>query len=316
MSGKLTIPVPDSLTAWYLVPSAMSAGQARELAMGVVDKRTRWLIERKECGLKVDISTIVAPDGASPDCPALMSRFPRLVSFRVTCHSGIAAFHEWAGRALAAEFAAETKKIVIDGCTGQLMSVAEARASLHEKEDGNLRLSDWVRVMAGDDRALSLATAGLRRYGLPELRVAEAPGRLGDAWSVVLAGLGHRLRREFAEAVCSVTPGGELPYSTRAPDVFEIPAEMEVTAADVAGAYCLRGLAAAHGSVIGLSLGQDQAGTFLAVRPPDGWERGTPDFLVSVAEGPLNSVLRAAGLFDALVTGVVGLDEFAGTMMH
>lgn len=318
MDGKLMVPVPASVTAWYLVPSRLTADDARMIAMGRADEPSRNMIERADCGLKVEVSSTLT-SGERFRRPEFVSD-RGLVSFRASCRTGMAPVHEWSARELAAELAVELKVAAIaDACAERWISVDEARASLHAKEDGNLRLSDWVRVAAfstGTDHTrsiepVSLETVGLRRYGLPELHVADVPSWFTDPWSVALTGLAERLRRDFIDAVYDATPVGELPLRTQAPPTFELPAEIMLSAQDVAAAYCLRGVMDPHGSVIGLGLDHDAAEAFLTVRPPDDGGWSPRDFLESVVEGPLKSVLKAARLFDDFVTGHADLEEFA-----
>lgn len=319
MDEKLLVPVPPSLTACYLVPTRMAADQARTIALtGDNMAVSRDLIEHAECGLTLDVSSTLA-DGGSFRRPEFVAD-RNLVAFRASCRTGIVPLHEWTTRELAANLATELKVTgIADACAEQWITADEARASLYSKEDGNIRLSDWVRVTAvpagrAPARAgepMSLATVGLRRYGLPELRLAEVPSCLMDLWSVALTGLAMRLHWDFVEAVFDAATPGDLPYRTQAPPVFEVPPRVMLSPADVAAAYCLRGRADDYGSVIGLRLDQGAAGTFLTVRPPDDWAQSPRDFLESVTEGPLMSVLKAAALFDDFVTGNADLDEFA-----
>jgi hypothetical protein len=90
-----------------------------------------------------------------------------------------------------------------------------------------------------------------------------------------------------------------------------MPAEIKLVADDVASAYCLRGVSNPLRSVIGLGLDQQAEGTFLTVCPPRDWSWNRQSFLESVADGPLKPVLKAARVFDDLVTGNVDLEEFA-----
>lgn len=313
MDGKLMVPVPACVSAWYLVPSTLAAEEAEEIAVSLADERDRLIIERATCGLSVSVTSTADSEG----------RFQRpdfvpdshLVSFRVSCRTGIASLQEWIARTLAAELAGEVKAAAVaDVGGGQWISVEEARASLHEKEDGCLRLSDWVRVGAAPDRAkrtVSLETIGLRRYGLPELRAVNVPSWLGDGWSVALTGLAQQVRDEFADAVYDATPLGDLPFRTQAPATFGIDDEIRLSADDVASAYCLRGVSDPLGNVIGLRLDREETGTFLTVRPPRDWDWSPQSFYESVAEGPLKPVLKAARVFDDLVTGNVDLEEFS-----
>ena len=313
MDGKLMVPVPASVSAWYLVPGVLGADDAREIAVGLADERDRLIIERETCDLSVSVTSTADGEGGfrRPD----FVPDSHLVSFRVSCRTGLASVHEWIARTLAAEFADEVKATAIaDAGGGQWISVEEARASLHEKEDGCLRLSDWVRIAAVPDRperTVSLETAGMARYGLPELRAGCVPSWLGDGWSVALTGLAQRIRDDFAEVVRDATPSGDLPFRAPAPSAFGVDDEIRLSADDVASAYCLRGLGDRIGHPVGLRLDQDAAGLFLTVRPPRDWHWSPRDFLESVAEGPLKPVLKAARVFDDLITGNADLEEFA-----
>ena len=313
MNGKLMVPVPAVMSAWYLVPATIAADDARSIAMGVASETDRRLIGDAERGLKVAVSSTLT-SGESFRRPDFVSD-RNLVSFRVTCRAGLAAFHESVARTLAAGLAGEVQAAAIaDAGGGQWISADEARASLHAKEDGSLRLSDWVRVAAVPDRVkrtVSLETVGMRRYGLPELRATEVPSWLGDGWSVALTGLAWQIRCDFIDAVYDATPAGELPLRTQAPATFAVPAEIGLSADDVASAYCLRGVSDPLRSVIGLGLDHEASGTFLTVCPPHDWCWSQQAFFESVAEGPLKPVLKAARIFDDLVTGNVDLEEFA-----
>ena len=319
MNEKLIVPVPASVAAWYLVPATMEADRARGIALSRAGESIGRLIEYAECDLKVEVSSTVS-SGENFRRPGWVSGQHRvsdrhLVSFRASARTGIPALHEDVARALAAEFASELKvPAIADAGAGQWISADEARASLHAKEDGNLRLSDWVRVAAvpdGENRTVSLETVGLRRYGLPELRAADVPSWFGDGWSVALTGLAWRLRAEFLETVFAATPAGELPLRTQAPATFGVPEQIRLSADDVASAYCLRGVSDPLGNTIGLRRDQEASGTFLTVRPPRDWDWGPEAFLESVADGPLRPVLKAARVFDDLVTGNTDLAEFA-----
>lgn len=313
MDGKLMVPVPAVVSAWYLVPGALAADDAGRLAVETVDDVSRALLEHPDSGLEAEVSSTVTDGDAfrRPD----FAGDRHLVSFRLTYRTGIAPLHEWIGRELAAGLASELAAgAVADTAGGQWISVDEALASLHEKEDGCLRLSDWVRVEAVPDRlkrTVALQTVGMRRYGLPELRAAHVPSWLGEGWSVALTGLAWQVREDLCDAVYDAAPAGQSPLRAAAPAAFEISDEPRLTADDVASAYCLRGVSDPLSNVVGLRLDAGEAGPFLTVRPPRDWEWSPQSFYESVAEGALKPVLKAARVFDDLVTGNVDLEEFA-----
>lgn len=313
MDGRLMVPVPASVSAWYLVPGTLAVEDASRLAVEGVDDVSRALLDHPDSGLEAEVSTTVT-DGGSFRRPDFIAD-QHLVSFRVTYRTGVVPLHEWIGRELSAGLACQLgTDAIADAGGGQWISADEALASLHEKEDGCLRLSDWVRVEAIPDRVrrtVSLQTAGMRRYGLPELRATHVPSWLGDGWSVALTGLAWQVREDLCDAIYDAAPAAQSPLRATAPAAFGISDEPRLTAGDVASAYCLRGVSGRFSNVVGLRLDSEETGPFLTVCPPRDWDWSPQSFYEAVAEGPLKPVLKAARVFDDLVTGNVDLEEFA-----
>jgi hypothetical protein len=174
-------------------------------------------------------------------------------------------------------------------------------ASLYEKENGILRMCDWVSIAVVETRqGVILKTAGMCRYGLPEIEVIHVPPGLARQWCAVLTGVAFRFREEFAAAVGAETPATGV-LSGKAPAKIRLPAQIRVNADDVGTAYCLPGSSGSRQpgpwrwspeTPIRLisSCGGDST---LRVHPADEWEGTVRDFLESVCDGMIPTLTAA-----------------------
>jgi len=292
MNAKLTVPLPATCTAWYLVLADMDPGKAREVAMGAVNDYAAASM-RERIQEFADGSALSFGAGSEPDIAGmtgeqrdLVRREPGWVSIRVQGCAGAAPVHEWAARTVAGLLASELDVRVLDMMTACLQSADEMLASLHAKENGIMRMADWVRVEpAYGETGWSLATRGMRRYGWPELQVDDIPSWLEDQWCALLTGVAFRVHEELAHSMRRQANAGNW-----SPSDVQLPAGIEVVDDDVEDAYCLPGsfVSRRYGGrwtslsperpepVFGLALGEGPDGV-LTVRPPEELENGWLD---------------------------------------
>jgi uncharacterized protein YegJ (DUF2314 family) len=152
-------------------------------------------------------------------------------SIAITAHyrPGWPPLHEWAARGLAAAIASRVDGLLIDVFTPRVLDPDEASGSL-PSPDRQIRVADWVLVpqSAGDGGDFDLATNGLSRFGLPELRAAEVPPALAGPYAAVLSGVASRLLSAWTSTLAA---------EAEPPAFLEVPTEIQVAEADVARAY-------------------------------------------------------------------------------
>jgi hypothetical protein len=298
MRDTLTLPIPASVTASYLVPASMPAGNARARVMAALDAHApdgmaslvKSMIDTPAVTIRAQRAAAWLPltlsdrgyVDATPEQMAVIGNAQGFVSFTVRCPTETTPVHEWTGRTLAAVLAAELEAPVVDVFAPCVLSADDALESLRAQDNRPLRFSDWVEVFgSAPDGRMWLATRGLYRYGLPELRVRDVPREVGRTWMSVLTGLALRVYEQFTDAVRAVTPHWEL--SARAPAIVEIPAEIYVGEQAVARAHGTEHADASAGPV-GLDFDQGEgpwSASYLTVRPPADWYRSADDYLRS-----------------------------------
>jgi hypothetical protein len=306
MTGELTLPVPATCTAWYLVPTPivlLEAAAAQRFALARVDEYES-VTSRPTVHDAVDASAVtfagVTADDLTPAQRAPMRRVGPWISVRVTLPTGLAPVHERVARKLIYPLAEEMELPAADMVSGREVSADELRATLHPRENGLLRMCDWVGVSyaRGDGWESDLTTVGMCRYGLPELAMkGVAPMQERQACAVLTA-IALRVRQEFVEAVLTVTPPTQRPPDT-IPREIRIPAEIRVHDDDVRAAYCLPGSyrsrdmrwsqdgLVAPDQLVGLAFDNGAHG-ILQVRPPYDWAGSAGDFLESLISGPMS----------------------------
>jgi hypothetical protein len=304
MTRKLTVSVPGTCTAWYLVRFDMPEDEARSHALHLVENYSAgcvWRMVQEMAASPEFTIAVVSGDGCpemTPEQRELVGDH-RWVSVRATCPTGLGPEHEWVAREVAGRLARSLKAQVADMLTGRMLTSDEALAALDSKETGITRTCDWVAVAFSDsehDRKLALTTRGMRRYGLPELRLTDVPATLAGQYCALLTGLAFRLHEEFANAVRMAAPPTQWPPKVRAK--VRIPDEIGINSDDVAAAYCLPGsylsrrwgwrwTADGDGAQrIGLAFGAE--GDVLDVRAPRDWPGSASDFMESLCKGPMS----------------------------
>jgi hypothetical protein len=237
----LILPVPESVGAFYAVPtgdasvpvaSLVAAGLGRvEDAMPQPLPQPLVQVHRASDLPPLPIGRLAAA-GATDEQIARLRRASHLVVVSVGGRPGWPAAHEWIARTLAAGAAARLGSDVVDLLVHQVLDPVTARASLPDA-DGLVCLADWVAVDVWPERgAYTCTTAGLRRFGLPELRTLGAPPELVDTWGRVMVGLARRLLGAWHDGL-AMAPSGSvtLPGTIELTDSDVIEAHVRLTAA-------------------------------------------------------------------------------------
>ncbi|TBL27333.1 DUF2314 domain-containing protein [Verrucosispora sp. SN26_14.1] len=276
----LPVPVPESLTATYLVPTVgLPSVTARTAVRGLAGR-----LAEPVHGLAVQMldsplmSVDIRPIGEFPALPPdLLTAFgatqaqldrlgaaSHLVVVQAEYRPGWPPAHEWAARAVAAAVAEEVGGDVVDVFGLQFLDPAAALRSLPDAE-GRVRLVDWVLVpYSSDAEGLWFTTKGLRRFGLLELQTQGVPDHLTRAWGAVMTGAARRLLRDWTDGLA----GDEVPA------FVPLPVLATVTGHDIAVAY---GNPEQHGATAPVLLRLEldpatdpEADSFLSLRPPAG----------------------------------------------
>ncbi|KWV30255.1 DUF2314 domain-containing protein [Micromonospora rifamycinica] len=276
----LPVPVPESLSATYLVPMAglprVSPKTAvRALAGRLADPVYGLATQMLDSPLmSVDTRTIdefpqLPPDlltafGATEAQLGRLAAASHLVVVRAEYRPGWPPAHEWAARAVAAAVAESVDGDVVDVFGLQFLDPATALRSLPDAQ-GRIRLVDWVLVpYSSDSEGLWFTTKGLRRFGMLELQTQGVPDHLTRAWGAVLTGAARRLLRDWTDGLA----GEEVPA------FVQLPVLATVTGHDIAVAY---GNPEQHGATAPVLLRLEldpatdpEADSFLSLRPPPG----------------------------------------------
>ncbi|GGM65103.1 hypothetical protein GCM10011608_58080 [Micromonospora sonchi] len=276
----LPVPVPESLSATYLVPTAgLPAVSARSAVRGLAGRLAEPVHGLARQMLDSPLMSVdVLPIGEFPELPPdLLTAFgagaaqldrlaaaSHLVVVQAEYRPGWPPAHEWAARAVAAAVAETMDSDVVDVFGLQFLDPGAALRSLPNAQ-GRVRLVDWVLVpySSGAD-GLWFTTKGLRRFGLLELQTQGVPDHLTRAWGAVMTGAARRLLRDWTDGLA----GDEVPA------FVQLPVLATVTGHDIAVAY---GNPEQHGATppVLLRLELDpatdpEADSFLSLRPPAG----------------------------------------------
>jgi hypothetical protein len=289
----LILPVPDVLSAFYLVPAKLTADAAKELAMTAVAGHVAdpvGTVTRKM--LEVGAVKITSsPASALPPLPVALQKHMRVppsiidaaanASDFVMVHAswppGWPPIHETVAAGTAAALAAEMRVPVVDMYVPKILAPEDVLSRLPDAEY-KVNLADWVQVFQSDeDNGLWMTTKGLGRFGLPELQIRNVPPQLGQPVTLASSGLANRLLDLWLEGI------GE---SGEEPRFATLPALIEVGEADVAAAYMTepRG-----GGTVAVRLTSDPelevgSDSFLTVQPPDDFPGSVGEFLANVCE--------------------------------
>jgi hypothetical protein len=277
----LPIPVPESLSATYLVPVsaplAATPAQAVGALAGRLPEPVYDLVRQMLDGPLVTVDRhpvgqfprlppdLLAAFGATDDQLTRLSAASDFVVVEASFRPGWPPAHEWAARAVGAATAQAAGVDVIDAFGLQVLDPAAALRSLPDDE-GRIRLVEWVLVpYSSDEGGLWFTTKGLRRFGLLELQARQVPPELTRQWGAVMTGAARRLLRSWLDGLTDAEP----------PAFVELPAQLSVSAQDVALAYGRTPEPEQTGSAT-LALELDpatdpDADSFLTLVPPPGF---------------------------------------------
>jgi hypothetical protein len=284
----LILPVPEAVSATYLVPVAtppdepavladmaaravdrVVSGPARDLARQML-AGPLMTIDAREVDdlppLPLDLLTAFGADGPQV---GRVADATHVVTVSAGFRPGWPPAHEWSARAVAAAIAEVLGTDLIDAFQTQVLTTEVALRSLPDAE-GRVRLTDWILIpySPGDapGEGMWFTTKGLGRFGLLELQTHDVPPQLTRGWGATLTGVARRLLRTWSDAL---EPPGE-------PAFLPFPATVTVTGHDIAVAY---GAPPEKGSdrAAELSLTLDpspnpDADSFLTVAPPEHYD--------------------------------------------
>lgn len=276
----LPVPVPESLTATYLVPASglprITAARALDALTDRLAEPVHSLARQMLRGPLMSVDTLpvaefprLPPDlltafGASDEQVARLDAATHLVVVRAEYRPGWPPAHEWAARAVAAAMAEHLGEDVVDVFGLRLLDPAAALRSLPDGA-GRIRLTDWVLVpYSSGTRGLWFTTKGLRRFGLLELQAQGIPDHLTRGWAAVMTGAARRLLNAWTAELA----GDEVPA------FVQLPMLVTVTGHDIAAAYGNPRQQVITAPVL-LRLELDPAtdpaaDSFLTLRPPNG----------------------------------------------
>lgn len=318
----LPVPVPESLTATYLVPATTKPGTPVAEAVaalggrvsGPVHDLARQMLESPL--MSVDVRPMsdfphLPPDlltafGATEEQLDRLAAATDLVVVQANYRPGWPPAHEWAARAVAAAMAEALGGNLVDVFGLQFLDPAAALRSLPD-EEGRTRLVDWVLVpYSSDDGGLWFTTKGLRRFGLLELQAQQVPTHLTRAWGAVMTGVARRLLRTWTDRLTDV----------EVPAFVQLPVLTPVSGHDIAVAY---GRPEQHDTagpaLVRLELDpatDPEADSFLSLRPPDAHPEGPGRYFAAVCAtlfGTPGSDVRYARPGDAMARAIATARE-------
>ena len=291
MAENLILPVPERMSAAYLVPLALSAEAAKDRATAGLSARmatpvgvaARMMLDTGAVTVHATSASSLPPVpgplqeylGVAQELVRTVAEASQFVVVRASCPPGWPPMHEWAARACAAALASQAGVPLVDTGTPKVLAADAALRTLPGTEDARFRLADWMLVFqSAGIGGLWMTTKGLGRFGLPELQVRNVPAQLGQAWTRVLTGLASGLLGTWLNAL-----------RDRAEPAFaQLPAVLEVGEGDVARAYDapVTGSPAAPVRLTFDPSPQDGADSFLSVQPPDDYPASAGEFLAGV----------------------------------
>jgi hypothetical protein len=295
VAEDLILPVPEIMSAVYLVPVALPARAAQDRAAARLADRlgspvgvaARMMLDAGELTVAAVPPSSLPPLGVGrhdyldvdPGLVRAVTSAGEFVMIRALSRPGWPPMHEWAGRACAAVLAAEAGVPLVDTATPQVLTADAALRTLPAAEDARFRLADWVLVFqSAGSGGLWMATKGLRRFGLPELQVRNVPPQLGRSWTRVLNGLASRLLGTWLHTL-----------RDQAGSAFaRLPELHEVREADIARAYDAHGTGGAGTGDAAVAVrltfdpSPDSADSFVSVQPPDDYPASAGEFMAGV----------------------------------
>ena len=291
MTENLILPVPELISAVYLVPVPLSAQDAEDRATAGLSARVaspvavaaRMMLDGGALTVHAVSSSSLPPVpgplqeylGVARELVRAVAEASDFVAVRASGPPGWPPMHEWAGRACAAVLASQCGVPLVDTVIPKILAADAALRTLPRAQDARFRLADWMSVFhSAGIGGLGMTTKGLGRFGLPELQARNVPPQLGQAWTRVLTGLASSLLGSWLNAL-----------RDRAEPAFaQLSAVLEVGEGDIARAY---DAPVTEGAAVPVRLTfdpspQDSTDSFLSVQPPDEYPASAGEFLAGV----------------------------------
>lgn len=288
----ITLSVPESVDAAYLVPMPRRSGDPdeivrsfvrrtvdgpfREALLETLDDPTHTLRVVSAHDLGPLPLSLLAAFGASKEQLRALKRATQFVIAGTAFHPCFPPMHEWMARTIAVGLAEAWESPVFDAQTPRILDVETVRQSIPDGS-GRVRVVDYVVIpQSMGDRGIWATTKGLGRFGLPELQVQGIPPHAADAWSRVISGMCFRLLTWWWEQV----------QFDELPSFVSLPAELAVSTPDIAAAFLDEVTGEERSVTLRLGLNPSQPGfdTFLEVMPPVTFPRSAGEFMVHVCD--------------------------------
>ncbi len=290
MDQTLILPVPDGLTAAYLVPASLGGAAARELILRtlsshIVDPLAEVVAKLLQDGL-VRVSDQPASGvpplpaelqqymGVEPEAVRVVASAGAFVVVTATWRPGWPPLHEWAARACAAVLASEEKGVLVDTFVPQVLSPERCFPTL-PANDSQFRLDKWLLVFqSASSTGTWLTTKGLGRFGLPELQVMNVPPQYGEPWNSLMYGIARRVLIVWLDALRA---RGDASFA-------EISAPVEVSESDVARAHAAdpRGGGSARLRLVFDPAAEAGVDSFLTIHPPQDFPGSAGEYFAGV----------------------------------
>ncbi len=310
--NELVLPVPKTVSATYVVPvsAPMSTVEAREQASRAVEARltgplrtltAEWLA-KSEVRIEVEAAGKPPPGlldkelFGTPEQRVFLARARAFVRFSATQRASLIGIQEWKARGPAAALAADLGAPVLDPKALQVLTAEDALAALPDttrttpasiSDDITIGLGfkSWVRVYDVDYLGvIGVMTDGMRRFGLPELRMGPASPDLRDELTALLSGMAFRVWSDLlARAQDTPNASGLL----HLPRFLRTPAEMDIHRRDLDRAACVPNRGGMF-CLIGLRFDpaqREDSGGWLTVCPPACWDTSWEDFIAHTCHG-------------------------------
>ena len=331
---ELVLPVPKMVSATYVVPvsTPMGTAEATQKASTAVETRltgplrtltTEWLAKGV---VKVGVEAAGPPPSGlldrelfgTPEQRVFLTRARAFVRFSATQRASLIGMQEWKARGPAAALAAELGAPVLDLQALQVLAAEDALAALPDTTltipasiSGDITIGltfkSWVRVHdVGYQDVIAVMTDGMRRFGLPELRLGPASPELREELTTLLNGVAFRI---WSDLIARVQDTPKATGLLHLPRFLRVPAEMDIHRRDLdrangvpnrGGMFALIGLQFDPGQ-------SEDSGGWLTVCPPACWDTSWEDFIADTCHGmfgfekpPWHYIPELGALLDAV----------------
>jgi len=226
----------------------------------------------------------------TPRQRAFLARARAFVQFSAMQRASLIGMQEWKARSPAAALAVGLGAPVLDPQALQVLTAEEALAgvpdtalaipaSIGDDVTVGLAFKPWVRIHDVDYLGvIAVMTDGMRRFGLPELRMGPASPDLREELATLLNGVAFRIWSDLlARAQDTPNATGLL----NLPRFLRVPAEMDIHRRDLDRANGIPNRGGTH-TTIGLEVDpapNENPGSWLTVCPPASWDTSWEDFV-------------------------------------